>query len=185
LDLQGWEHKGWLQLLLPAVNWMAGIRSRANTMATQYPESRVLVIMTGGTICMKSSPEGLVPARGFLEQGMAPRPSFNDGSQPGMCDSIFVCASIPRASHLQLVFWCCWRTGWRGEMQVERGRDQIRFEGAGAFELRGSGSLPGRSTRVQGASSVARLLQEGTVAASEPLFSPEGDDRLHSISYYL
>ncbi|KAE9364152.1 lysophospholipase-like protein [Stipitochalara longipes BDJ] len=51
-------------------------------MATQYPESRVLIIMTGGTICMKSSPEGLVPARGFLEQGMAPRPSFNDGSQP-------------------------------------------------------------------------------------------------------
>lgn len=30
---------------------------------------------------MKSSPEGLVPARGFLEAGMAPRPSFNDGSK--------------------------------------------------------------------------------------------------------
>jgi hypothetical protein len=32
---------------------------------------------------MKSSPEGLVPARGFLEAGMKPRPSFNDGSNPG------------------------------------------------------------------------------------------------------
>ncbi|KAL9031927.1 MAG: hypothetical protein Q9196_000061 [Gyalolechia fulgens] len=44
-------------------------------------ESRVLTIMTGGTICMKKSPEGFVPARGFLESGMAPRPSFNDGSE--------------------------------------------------------------------------------------------------------
>ncbi|KAK6609551.1 asparaginase [Botrytis cinerea] len=52
-------------------------------MATQsYPEGRVLIIMTGGTICMKSSPEGLVPARGFLKEGMATRPSFNDGSNP-------------------------------------------------------------------------------------------------------
>lgn len=46
------------------------------------PESRVLVIMTGGTICMRKSPNGLVPARGFLDAGMAPRPSFNDGSDP-------------------------------------------------------------------------------------------------------
>lgn len=44
-------------------------------------ESRVLIIMTGGTICMKRDGErGFVPARGFLESGMAPRPSFNDGS---------------------------------------------------------------------------------------------------------
>ncbi|KAI6717325.1 hypothetical protein JHW43_000228 [Diplocarpon mali] len=61
-------------------------------MATQYPEARVLVVMTGGTICMKSSPEGLVPARGFLREGMAPRPSFNDGSMPGtFCSG---CASL-------------------------------------------------------------------------------------------
>jgi lysophospholipase len=53
------------------------------SMAAAHPESTVLVIMTGGTICMKSSPEGLVPATGFLEQAMAPRPSFNDGSNPG------------------------------------------------------------------------------------------------------
>ncbi len=32
---------------------------------------------------MRSSPEGLVPARGFLNAGMKPRPSFNDGSSPG------------------------------------------------------------------------------------------------------
>lgn len=52
-------------------------------MTSQYPEGRVLIIMTGGTICMKTSPEGLVPARGFLEAGMSPRPSFNDGSKQG------------------------------------------------------------------------------------------------------
>ncbi|KAH8591081.1 60 kDa lysophospholipase-like protein [Bisporella sp. PMI_857] len=50
-------------------------------MAAMYPEGRVLIIMTGGTICMKPSPDGLVPVRGFLEAGMAPRPSFNDGSK--------------------------------------------------------------------------------------------------------
>ena len=45
------------------------------------PESRVLIIMTGGTICMKRKDQrGFVPAKGFLESGMAPRPSFNDGS---------------------------------------------------------------------------------------------------------
>lgn len=62
-------------------------------MATQgqLPEGRVLIIMTGGTICMKPSPEGagLVPVRGFLNQGMAPRPSFNDGSMPG--EISFIC----------------------------------------------------------------------------------------------
>ena len=35
---------------------------------------------------MKSSPEGLVPVRGFLSNGMKPRPSFNDGSSPGKTD---------------------------------------------------------------------------------------------------
>ena len=47
------------------------------------PEKRVLIIATGGTICMKESPEGLVPARGFLEDAMKPRPSFNNGSKCG------------------------------------------------------------------------------------------------------
>ncbi|KAI5867181.1 asparaginase-domain-containing protein [Durotheca rogersii] len=46
-----------------------------------YPESRVLIIITGGTICMRPSAGGLVPVNGFLENAMAPRPSFNDMSE--------------------------------------------------------------------------------------------------------
>jgi lysophospholipase len=53
------------------------------SMASPYPESRVLIIMTGGTICMKQSADGLVPSGDFLKEAMAPRPSFNDGSNPG------------------------------------------------------------------------------------------------------
>ena len=53
------------------------------------PESRVLIIMTGGTICMKKSPNGLVPARGFLETAMQPRSEFNDKSDPGPVDISF------------------------------------------------------------------------------------------------
>ncbi|KAF2727697.1 asparaginase-domain-containing protein [Polyplosphaeria fusca] len=48
----------------------------------QLPESRILIIITGGTICMRKSENGLVPAKGFLKAGLAPRPSFNDGSYP-------------------------------------------------------------------------------------------------------
>lgn len=40
---------------------------------------------------MKMSPNGFVPTEGFLESGMAPRPSFNDGSHP---DSIEVVTEI-------------------------------------------------------------------------------------------
>lgn len=54
---------------------------RANPEAS-YPESRVLIIMTGGTICMQPSVDGLVPMTGFLEHALAPRPSFNDNSSP-------------------------------------------------------------------------------------------------------
>lgn len=43
-------------------------------------ESRVLIIMTGGTICMQPSPVGFVPARGFQDKCMARVPCFNDGS---------------------------------------------------------------------------------------------------------
>ncbi|KAI1849397.1 hypothetical protein JX265_008551 [Neoarthrinium moseri] len=48
-----------------------------------YPESRVLIIITGGTICMQPLPDGsgLAPVDGFLENAMAPRPSFNDRSE--------------------------------------------------------------------------------------------------------
>ncbi|KAH7551022.1 hypothetical protein BM1_10395 [Bipolaris maydis] len=48
----------------------------------QLPESHVLIVITGGTICMRKSADGLVPARGFLKAGLAPRPVFNDGSYP-------------------------------------------------------------------------------------------------------
>lgn len=46
------------------------------------PESLVLIIMTGGTICMQRSPSGLIPARGFQESCLARVPTFNDGSNP-------------------------------------------------------------------------------------------------------
>ncbi|KAI9841142.1 MAG: hypothetical protein M1837_000986 [Sclerophora amabilis] len=53
------------------------------------PESRVLIVMTGGTICMKRSDMGFVPARGFQDAGLAPRPSFNDGSGAEPVDVMF------------------------------------------------------------------------------------------------
>jgi len=48
----------------------------------ELPESRILIIITGGTICMTTSEDGYVPARSFLQSGLAPRPVFNDGSYP-------------------------------------------------------------------------------------------------------
>jgi 60kDa lysophospholipase len=53
---------------------------KASSRQTAEPEAKVLIIMTGGTICMQKSPDGLVPARGFLETCMSPRPEFNDGT---------------------------------------------------------------------------------------------------------
>lgn len=50
-------------------------------------ESRVLIIMTGGTICMRPTAEGLAPSRGFLDTGMATRPSFNDGNEAQELDA--------------------------------------------------------------------------------------------------
>ncbi|KAL4977108.1 asparaginase-domain-containing protein [Aspergillus desertorum] len=52
------------------------------------PESRVLIIMTGGTICMRPSPAGLVPARDFQKQCLARVPTFNDGSNSTMMDVV-------------------------------------------------------------------------------------------------
>jgi lysophospholipase len=49
---------------------------------SSVPESQVLIIMTGGTICMQRSPSGFVPARGFQENCLAKIPSFNDGARP-------------------------------------------------------------------------------------------------------
>lgn len=56
--------------------------SVSETPEGRVPETRVLIVMTGGTICMQKSDDGLVPARGFLERCMAPRPEFNDGTEP-------------------------------------------------------------------------------------------------------
>lgn len=50
--------------------------------STGLPESRVLIIGTGGTICMQEGPDGLAPSEGFLDSAMAPRPTFNDMSGP-------------------------------------------------------------------------------------------------------
>ena len=46
------------------------------------PAAKVLIVMTGGTICMERSPHGLIPARNFVDRCMAPRPEFNDASDP-------------------------------------------------------------------------------------------------------
>ena len=43
-------------------------------------ERHVLVIITGGTICMQDSPNGLVPTRDFVGNCLQPSPEFNDGS---------------------------------------------------------------------------------------------------------
>lgn len=66
---------------------MASLR-RVTTSDPGLPESRVLIIVTGGTICMKKSDRGLVPARNFLKFGLAGRPSFNDQSYPEPLDIV-------------------------------------------------------------------------------------------------
>lgn len=50
--------------------------------ATQFErkERHVLIIITGGTICMQDSPDGLVPTRDFVRNCLQPSPDFNDGS---------------------------------------------------------------------------------------------------------
>ncbi|OAL29527.1 hypothetical protein AYO20_09167 [Fonsecaea nubica] len=58
---------------------LALTRMMSNMSSSHVPEARVLIIMTGGTISMQRSPNGLIPARNFLERCMAPRPEFNDG----------------------------------------------------------------------------------------------------------
>ncbi|KAH7363054.1 lysophospholipase [Plectosphaerella cucumerina] len=52
-----------------------------------HPESRVLIIMTGGTICMQPTADGLQPIGGFLKAAMAPRPSFNDMTNPSQLEA--------------------------------------------------------------------------------------------------
>jgi len=52
------------------------------TLDLNFPEALVLIIVTGGTICMKKSNRGLIPAPNFLQFGLAPRPAFNDSTYP-------------------------------------------------------------------------------------------------------
>lgn len=58
------------------------MEAEAHQLPSSIPESHVLIIMTGGTICMQRSPSGFVPARGFQENCLARLPTFNDGSRP-------------------------------------------------------------------------------------------------------
>jgi lysophospholipase len=51
-------------------------------LAGSIPDSRILIIMTGGTICMQRSASGFVPARGFQDCCLARVHTFNDGSHP-------------------------------------------------------------------------------------------------------
>jgi 60kDa lysophospholipase len=51
-------------------------------LAGSIPDSRILIIMTGGTICMQRSASGFVPARGFQDGCLARVHTFNDGSHP-------------------------------------------------------------------------------------------------------
>jgi hypothetical protein len=52
------------------------------SMPSQLQDSRVLIVMTGGTICMRSSPMALVPQREFMKEAMEPQQRFNDGTKP-------------------------------------------------------------------------------------------------------
>ncbi|KAL2379266.1 L-asparaginase, variant 2 [Blastomyces gilchristii SLH14081] len=52
------------------------------------PEARVLIIMTGGTICMQPSDSGFIPARGFQKTALEPVPTFNDKSNPEPLDVV-------------------------------------------------------------------------------------------------
>ncbi|EEH49654.2 uncharacterized protein PADG_05733 [Paracoccidioides brasiliensis Pb18] len=65
------------------------------------PESRVLIIMTGGTICMQRSDSGFIPAHGFQKAALEPFPTFNDNSNPKPLD-VTVNASGERKPYASL-----------------------------------------------------------------------------------
>lgn len=73
---------------------------------TKYPESRVLIIGTGGTICMQQTPDGLQPTSNFLENAMAPRPSFNDFGPKGMFSTILIVRSPRQPTCTRLIMTC-------------------------------------------------------------------------------
>ncbi|KAF4120216.1 60kDa lysophospholipase [Geosmithia morbida] len=61
---------------------MGPAQTSSSGLDTNLPESRVLIIGTGGTICMQNGPDGLQPTERFMEMAMAPRPDFNDLTSP-------------------------------------------------------------------------------------------------------
>jgi hypothetical protein len=67
--------------------------------------------MTGGTICMQPTPDGLQPIGGFLENAMATRPSFNDLSTPQGKYHIFLmwkavtCGTFSVIGLMDSTFW--------------------------------------------------------------------------------
>lgn len=69
---------------------------------SSVPESQVLIIMTGGTICMQRSPSGFIPARGFQETCLAKIPSFNDDARPQVPMKVAVNAKGETKSYASL-----------------------------------------------------------------------------------
>lgn len=51
-------------------------------MGSQQRPARILLILAGGTICMKSSENGYIPSRGLLSVCLAGHEAFDDGSRP-------------------------------------------------------------------------------------------------------
>lgn len=48
----------------------------------------VLILITGGTICMQDSPNGLVPTKDFVNNCLRPKYDFNDGTECEPCGVI-------------------------------------------------------------------------------------------------
>lgn len=59
-----------------------------NKQQAELPDSRVLIVGTGGTISMVKSDKGLVPSSGLFQSALKPRPSFNDLSPPEDVEAI-------------------------------------------------------------------------------------------------
>ncbi|EED17732.1 lysophospholipase, putative [Talaromyces stipitatus ATCC 10500] len=70
--------------------------------SSSIPESQVLIIMTGGTICMQRSPSGFIPARDFQQTCLAKMPIFNDGSRPSVSMDVVVNAAGEKRKYASL-----------------------------------------------------------------------------------
>ena len=86
---------------------MSSITTQAPEMDTHQisssiPESQVLIIMTGGTICMQRSPSGFIPARDFQQTCLAKIPIFNDGSRPSVGMDVVVNSSGEKKKYASL-----------------------------------------------------------------------------------